>query len=182
MPSADAINTWANFALIVSLVVGVIATYAVVVTGNIKEARLKRELAASVERTAQLEKEATEAKLALAKLQDRLAPRRLTTAQARILGEEIRGLVMNIEISVLAHDPEAQAYADQLIEAMNASRSVNGNVTATIFTGAVVGLRMSQTKTPEARRLESALRKAQIPFTFSAATPELRMSIGTKPD
>jgi hypothetical protein len=42
--SADDVSWWANWILVGALLVGVAATYAIVVSGNIKEANLKREL------------------------------------------------------------------------------------------------------------------------------------------
>ena len=42
--SADDVSWWANWILVGALMVGVAATYAIVVSGNIKEANLKREL------------------------------------------------------------------------------------------------------------------------------------------
>ncbi len=42
--SADDVSWWANWILVGALLIGVAATYAIVVSGNIKEANLKREL------------------------------------------------------------------------------------------------------------------------------------------
>ena len=42
--TADSVNIWGNWFLILSLIVGVLATYAIVVSGNIKEKGLKEEL------------------------------------------------------------------------------------------------------------------------------------------
>jgi hypothetical protein len=42
--SADDVSWWANWILVGALLIGVVATYAIVVSGNIKEANLKREL------------------------------------------------------------------------------------------------------------------------------------------
>jgi hypothetical protein len=45
--SADNVFWWANWILVGALLVGVGATYAIVVSGNLKEAALKREVAAA---------------------------------------------------------------------------------------------------------------------------------------
>jgi hypothetical protein len=42
---AEFLSYWGNWTLIVALLVGLTATYAVVVSGNVKEAALKREVA-----------------------------------------------------------------------------------------------------------------------------------------
>ena len=54
---AEAVSWWANWILVGALVVGVLATYAVVVSGNIRDSNLKRELTASGERIARLKHE-----------------------------------------------------------------------------------------------------------------------------
>ncbi len=82
---ADWMFNWANLFLIASLVVGVVSTVAIVVAANVKEAALKRELAAASERTeeakadaAKANARAAEAQLELAKFK---APRKLTSEQ-----------------------------------------------------------------------------------------------------
>jgi hypothetical protein len=55
--SADAVFSIANWALVGALVVGVVATYALVVSGKIRDSNLRRELNASRERIAQLNNE-----------------------------------------------------------------------------------------------------------------------------
>jgi len=44
LPSAEFISFWANWLLVGALVVGVIATWGIVVSGNVKETALKRDL------------------------------------------------------------------------------------------------------------------------------------------
>ncbi len=53
--AADTIFWLANWMLIGALVLGVLATYAIVVSGNVRDANLKRELSASAERAATAE-------------------------------------------------------------------------------------------------------------------------------
>src|ERR1039457_4590182 len=69
-PSSET-ATWlydiANFGLIVGLVIGVISTVLIAWMGNVKGAYLNRELADSRERTASLEKQSGESKVAIAK-------------------------------------------------------------------------------------------------------------------
>lgn len=59
--SASWISDWANWVLVASLIVGVVATYLVVISSNVKEEGLRRDLAGATERTAKLEKETVEA-------------------------------------------------------------------------------------------------------------------------
>ena len=72
--SADDVSWWANWILVGALLVGVAATYAIVVSGNIKEANLRRELKEKDERTEEL-------KAANLKLEAQIAPRRLKPEQ-----------------------------------------------------------------------------------------------------
>ena len=76
---------WANVALILSLVVGVIATAVIVWAGGRKEEYLDLELAQSKERTAQLE-------LARAQIEAKIAPRRLTQEQQNALTKKLSPL------------------------------------------------------------------------------------------
>jgi hypothetical protein len=78
LSTAEFVSFWANWLLVGALVVGVIATWAIVVSGNVKEAALKRDVAAANqsagaanERAAQLEKEATEARAEIARANER---------------------------------------------------------------------------------------------------------------
>jgi hypothetical protein len=99
--SADTVYYWANWALVFALVLGVLATFAVVRSGNIRDEALKRELGAQNERASGLqkqaeglkidvanaEKSATDAKIALEKYK---APRNLTQEQADTLRDTLR--------------------------------------------------------------------------------------------
>ena len=117
---AEFISFWANWVLVGALAVGLFTTYGIVVSGNVKETALKRELAeASVkvgiaseeaakanktageanERAATLELKAKETELALEKervarlkLELKVAPRLLTQAQQNELTQKLAGL------------------------------------------------------------------------------------------
>lgn len=67
LKSAVLLYDLANIGLIIGLVVGVISTVLVVWMGNVKEEYLHRELANSRERTASLEKQSDESKVAISK-------------------------------------------------------------------------------------------------------------------
>lgn len=86
MMSANEVYSVANWILIGALVLGVIATYAVVVSGKIKEGRLKQELSQANERAANALQKAEEERLARVKLEERVSWRRLTTEQQSEIG------------------------------------------------------------------------------------------------
>src|ERR1700730_14302611 len=89
---AEFISFWSNWILIGALVIGVIATYGIVVSGNVKEsaankeiARLSSEAEASRAAIADANARALEAQLELTKFK---TPRSLTPAQQeRIIGK-----------------------------------------------------------------------------------------------
>jgi hypothetical protein len=83
--SANDVSFWANWWLAGSLAVGVLSTVAIIVSGNLKEATLRRDLAASQERTAKLEKEAEDARLELAKINPINIPIKLLRADVFLL-------------------------------------------------------------------------------------------------
>ncbi|MFP3866815.1 MAG: hypothetical protein ACLFUU_01460 [Desulfobacteraceae bacterium] len=107
--SADAVYFWANWVLIGALILGIVATYAIVVSGNIRDTALKRELAAQSARTA-------EAELALEKLK---APRFLNEKQMHSLiarMKEFKG--ERVSIGVIPFNFEGASLADQIIRAL----------------------------------------------------------------
>lgn len=85
--TADDIYSWANWLLVASLVLGVLATGAIVISGNIREERLKREIAATNLRAEQANAEAAKANLELEQLR---APRAFTPEQQLRISEKLK--------------------------------------------------------------------------------------------
>jgi len=86
--TAEDVSSWANAWLVLSLVAGVVSTFAVIWAGNIKEAALKKDVAASNERAAKLEREAADARLELARIDPMNLPIKSLRADVYLL---IRG-------------------------------------------------------------------------------------------
>ncbi len=82
LKTASLLYDLANIGLIIGLVVGVISTVLVVWMGNVKEEYLNRELANSRERTASLEKQSGESKVAISKANADAAQSLATAKQA----------------------------------------------------------------------------------------------------
>jgi hypothetical protein len=127
--TADSVNSLANVFLIASLVVGVIATYAIVVSGNIKEKKLKQELAATNERAAEanqkaaelniraasLEKEAAAARLETERLKAQFAWRRLNEKQVTIIAAGLSKVdLKEVSLSAITSDPESMTFANDI--------------------------------------------------------------------
>jgi len=141
LPWAEFISFWANWILVGALVVGVIATYGIVVSGNVKEAALKGELAAAGKdaadaikqaaatnaRAADIEKQAAElnartveAQSALErerierlKLAEKLGPRHLADSDKALLMSAARGRDISLVIEVI-NDMEAGLFAEEI--------------------------------------------------------------------
>jgi len=101
---AEKVFNWANMAFVSSLVVGVVATVLIILTANVKEAGLKRELSAAKvevgnatvdvakanERAAEANLKAETERIERLKLEARLAPRNLTLAQQARIREHVK--------------------------------------------------------------------------------------------
>ena len=85
--SADDIFFLGNWVLVGALVVGVMATYAVVVSGNIRDKELKGEIAEANARGEEAKAEAAKANLELERLK---APRTLTDEQQLRMAEKLK--------------------------------------------------------------------------------------------
>src|SRR4051812_24685048 len=93
--SYDAASRWhelADLVLVASLILGVAATYVSVKTAMVKEEYLKGELLAAQTRIAELNRKAEEDRLARVKIEERLAPRHLTDAQAFTLAHQLKSV------------------------------------------------------------------------------------------
>lgn len=99
LETASRVSDFANAALVCSLVVGVVATWLIVWMGNVKEAYWESDRQQSRERVVGLEsgvadanaraaeanRKAEEERLARIKIEERIAPRRLSTEQLKLL-------------------------------------------------------------------------------------------------
>jgi hypothetical protein len=116
--SADDVFFWANWMLVAALIGGVLATYAIVVSGNIRDANLRRELNAANERTAQVEASnlALEAKIAPRRL-DLDKQKAIISALSPFAGETVivRSYMLDVESAILG---------GQLIDILNAAHIV----------------------------------------------------------
>jgi len=82
MMSADSIYSWANWVLVGALVVGLVATYAIVVTGKVRDDALKAELETQRARSAALEAHAEEQRRSVAEANAKAESFRLEIAKA----------------------------------------------------------------------------------------------------
>lgn len=111
--SADDVFYWANWFLLGALVLGVVATYAIVKSGDIRDRELRIQLANSAERAAGLEKEAAGLRWKLEREIQKRAPRLLNDEQKAALLAALRGKIREINM-VVQRDVESQAFALQL--------------------------------------------------------------------
>jgi hypothetical protein len=151
-----------------------------VATANSIGLSAKAEASKAQENIAIANAAADEARLETERIKERLAWREITPAQQEALKSALRGAHFEIPMGFIATDPESATYADQLADALVAV-GISVNLNATVYTGPVFGVRISDTHTQDQAKLKEALTAANIPFALSAATPELRMSLGSKP-
>jgi len=123
---AERIFSWANWFLLGALVVGLIATYTIVVSGNIKEAYLKREIAEAGQRAAEADARAAEAdrkteeeRLERLKLEAKIAPRRLNADQQHAITAALKPFSgRKVMVKSYAQDVEAAILGKQIIESL----------------------------------------------------------------
>lgn len=111
LPWAEFISFWANWILVAALIVGVAATWGIVVSGNVKEAASKREIArlsadagASRAAAAEANARAIEAQLALERFK---SDRTLSDNQRAKIVEKIREFAGQSYILSVSPDQEA---------------------------------------------------------------------------
>lgn len=111
---------WANIALIVSLVVGVVATALIVWMGNVKGEYLDREVATANERAAEANRIAEAERLERIKLEAQVSPRRLTSEQQKRVASALRRFSGKaVSVTSYALDLEAALLGEQIIAALN---------------------------------------------------------------
>ena len=204
------VSDWANIVLIVSLIVGVVSTYLVVISGNVKEADLKRQVAvANAEaaranesgaelrrQTAGLEREAAKANEAAAtaneraatltketfELRQKMAWRRITEAQFRAIVTALKGQKLSVWVSFVGSDPESSVYREDIATALKAA-----GLETKYFSGweKAVGLAIAdEPEGPERDALIKAFALAGIPLASTKsqmAKGQLQIIVGTKP-
>jgi len=110
--TADSVNSWANGLLVASLIFGVIATYAIVVSGNIKEKVFKRELSKT---NADAEKAKADAANASSKAAD-------ANLRAQVIERDNIVLRNDLEKTIIEADTEKQKLAKTQIEVADSKR------------------------------------------------------------
>jgi hypothetical protein len=122
--TSEWVSNLANWALVISLVVGVAATFFIVVAGNVKEAALKRSLAASQERIAELGMEAEALKaqaeadrLARIEIERKVADRGIDSSKVRDIIRRIGDYAPQpFEVNSLRHAQEPAHLAGRILQ------------------------------------------------------------------
>ncbi len=116
---AEKVFSWANWFLLTALIVGVIATYGIVVSSSVKETYLKRGIADANARAAEATQKAEEADLARLNLEAKIAPRRLNADQQRMIAEALKPFSgSKVMVKSYALDVEAAILGKQIIESL----------------------------------------------------------------
>jgi hypothetical protein len=164
--TADDVSWLANWTLIAALLVGVAATYAIVISGNVKEAALKRDLAqagsaaasaaerASAleadaakarERTAALEKEAEAAKAAIATADARAAEATQKAAEAQLALEQFKApRPMSTKLEQQLKDTVVQLIPQDRPPAVGAMPATLYNLQFAEWIASILGIQFNQ--------------------------------------
>ena len=110
--TADNVNSWANGLLVASLIFGVIATYAIVVSGNIKEKVLRQELSKA-------NTDAEKAKFDAATASEKAAD---TNKRAQEIERDNLKLKADLENTIIEADSEKLKLAKMQIDVADARR------------------------------------------------------------
>ncbi len=141
---AEKVFSWANWFLVGALIVGVLATFAIIVSGNIKEGYLKRGIAEAGQQAAEADARAAEAnrkaeeeRLERLKLEAKIAPRRLNADQQRAIAAALKSFAgRKVMVKSYAQDVEAAILGKQIIESL---KSANIDVSDKILSVSSLG-------------------------------------------
>jgi hypothetical protein len=180
-----------NWFLLGSLVVGVISTYAIVVSGKIRDTESKRALAharevsaQANERAAQLEKEAAFAQLETERLKELMAWRRLTVQQHDLLVSTLKGKIPEkIWVEYVESDPEASQFQADIAKTLE-----DAGIKLQKYSGwgRGVGLQITHGDSSTGQILKSAFASVGIFFEdrnepgLASAKDSIEILVGTK--
>lgn len=181
--TAALVYDWANLLLIAALVAGAVATILVVWMGNVKESYLTRDIASANtesarahERAAQAEaraaeanKKAEEERLARVKIEEKLAPRRLTQEQQSSISQhmsswaKLPGTDIAQSAAVFPSSPsfESAVLADQIAAVLQRARwNINRNAVTFGMSLSVAGVGILTSSNPRSIAVAEALAEA----------------------
>jgi hypothetical protein len=177
--AAETLHWWSNFSLLASLVVGVLATYGLVVSSAAKES-------AADERANKLELEAAnaneramQAALEAAKLKARLAWRELSPDVASRLASQLSQYKGAVTLQTMSGDAEALEYAYDFSNVFKSAGWDIGAEGRTFGQELVVGLHIPDNNSPFLKIVRDAFTASGIPFeTGSVASTGTSIGAG----
>jgi archaellum component FlaG (FlaF/FlaG flagellin family) len=180
LETAESVFGWANWALVAALVIGVLATYAIILSGNVKEAYLKKEIAEANAR-------ALEAQLALEKFKAArtLSPeqqKRIADKMRRFAGQEWAASIAfsTDSLSLLAEIDSALKAAGWIRGAALGQVTVGGNTSISLFEAPGVRVQIAPSKAADLTSVAAALASAIMDEGIDA-TPALSADVEVKP-
>jgi hypothetical protein len=198
--TASRIYDIANMAFIVSLLIGVAATGALVSMGKIKEQHFDAQLAEMHERSAQLARDAAEARLEAERIKESAAWRDISASQLQTLAQKLHSPRSSVILWYVRGDPESQHLAAQV---RSAFKTANWTVRLEARTplGAAAGIWVLPNATPSAKTSApvSAVKAAfdeiglqhqdsggpamaELGDTWGPHSPPVKVTIGSKPE
>lgn len=114
LPVADAVFTWANVILVVGAVLAFVGTAAVFWSTGIRERYANERVAANEAETAKAKAETARALLEQERLKAQMAWRRISPAQAQLIGQRLGGEPLDTWITFVGNDPEATVFREDI--------------------------------------------------------------------
>lgn len=164
--AAEFLSFWANWVLVGALVVGVIATYAIVVSGNIKEAALKKDLSDATERTAVLETEAANAKLETERIKATVSWRTISPETASSLEKVLSTKPGSVNLRYTDGDPESLFLAIQISSVLAESKWQVAPGALKIGNSLIFGFALPDGENADGKTLREAFAAAKMPFSI----------------
>jgi hypothetical protein len=162
---AEFLSYWGNWILVAALLVGVAATFGIVVSGNVKETALKRDLASQNARAAELEIEAALARLETEKIKEVVAWRTIPPGSVSDLENVLAAKPGSVNLRYTDGDPEALFLAVQISRILAKANWQIAPGSLKPPNTLIIGIVLPDATGVDAQTLRSAFSAAKIPFS-----------------
>lgn len=176
--AAETVYWWSNFSLLASLIIGVLATYGIVVSSAVKENAADERANKMELEAASANERAMQAALEAEKLKARLAWRELTPEAASDLVRHLFQHKGSITLQTMSGDSEALEYAFDFSKVFKSAGWNVGAEGRTFGQTLVVGLHIPDGNSPFVQIVRDAFIASGIPFETSPV-PSSGTSIGS---
>ena len=168
----------ANIAFMVSLIVGLVATFVIFRTSSSKEEYLKRELSIMYERAAVLEKEAANARLETEKIKKSVAWRVIPPDSVSVFEKVLSAKPGAVNLRYTDGDPEALFLAIQISQILTKAHWKIASGAVKFSNAIVFGIGLPDASGADAQTLLDAFLAAKVQVSPDAL-PDIIMSVSS---